>query len=186
MHGTASQHEMLRKSVQYCRSKRRALDVGAHIGICSKILARWFDNVAAFEPVKENFDCLRTNVPETVELHNVALGVAASTCDMTLPDGKVNSGCWRAAPGDSVEIRSVDSFEFTDVDFMKLDVEGFEGHVLAGATELLKAYRPVILFEDNNVGLLYYGKSWVDPKKVIQPLGYRYVTRIHKNEVWAC
>ena len=42
-------------------------------------------------------------------------------------------------------VRTLDSFEFEDVDFLKMDVEGYERHVLLGAVETLKRERPTMI-----------------------------------------
>jgi hypothetical protein len=46
-----------------------------------------------------------------------------------------------------VEVRTLDSFNFTAVDFIKIDVQGHEFGVLKGATELLKNQSPVLVME---------------------------------------
>jgi hypothetical protein len=44
----------------------------------------------------------------------------------------------------------VKSLALSKVDFIKIDVEGFEGHVLRGATETLCSYRPIVVLELNH------------------------------------
>lgn len=46
-----------------------------------------------------------------------------------------------------VEIRTLDSFAFADVRFIKIDVEGHELGVIQGATETIRAHHPAILVE---------------------------------------
>ncbi len=42
------------------------------------------------------------------------------------------------------------SLNVSRVDFIKIDVEGFEGHVLRGAKQTLATYRPVVVLELNH------------------------------------
>ena len=49
--------------------------------------------------------------------------------------------------GDRAELRPLDSFGFRNVSLLKIDVEGFEDEVLAGAERLIRESRPVILLE---------------------------------------
>jgi hypothetical protein len=46
-----------------------------------------------------------------------------------------------------VEVRTLDSFRFPDVRFIKADVEGSEREVLDGAKETIARDRPVLLLE---------------------------------------
>ena len=45
--------------------------------------------------------------------------------------------------------KTLDSFNFQNVDFIKIDVQGFELEVLKGAFETLKANSPIICIEEN-------------------------------------
>jgi FkbM family methyltransferase len=46
-----------------------------------------------------------------------------------------------------IKVRTLDSFCFESVDFIKIDVEGMEYDVLRGSTETLMRCRPIVLFE---------------------------------------
>jgi FkbM family methyltransferase len=184
MHGAAAQAAMIRQAIRFCTRRRTAVDAGAHIGLTALALSDRFERVYAFEPVPENFLCLSANVDIGVSTHNVALGSHSGECSMEQPGE--NSGCWSARPGSGTRIEPLDSFELENVDFIKIDVEGFEGEVLQGAVDALKRCRPVVLFESNGLGRKFFGESWVDPATVLEPLGYRKATQIQKNEVWTC
>ena len=49
--------------------------------------------------------------------------------------------------GDRAELRPLDRFGFQNVSLLKIDAEGFEDEVLAGAERLIRESRPVILIE---------------------------------------
>lgn len=185
VHGAGVQLQNLKAVIQYCKRRRIAVDVGAHIGLWSKPLAERFQKVWAFEPVQENMECLRRNVTAAnVEFIECALSeYADSLCEMTLPDSS-NSGCWYMRAGFQTPMTTLDSCAIDDVDLLKIDVEGAEGSVLKGAIETLKRFHPVVVFEDNGLGLKHYGKQWVDPRTVLSPLGYAHVARVRKDEVW--
>ena len=54
----------------------------------------------------------------------------------------------------SVEIRTLDSLNFSRIDFIKIDVEGFELEDLFGGINTIKKFYPIIYFEcffDDNV-----------------------------------
>lgn len=186
IHGAVAQYDFIRRCVRFCGTQRRvAVDVGAHIGLCTHaLLALGFGMVHAFEPEPGNFDCLQDNIDsERVRLHNVALGAESGTCDLTLPANE-NSGCFFAVPGASREVHALDEYGLRNVDFVKIDTEGFEGLVVQGASNTLRRCRPVVVFEDNGLGAKHYGSDWVDPKTELTKLGYHQAVRIRKDEVW--
>lgn len=183
-HGVDAQAAMLRAVLPYVRDRRTAVDAGAHIGLWSAQLAPLFGTVYAFEPVEENFVCLKQNVrDENVYRLYMALGDAAGQVEMSLPPGG-NSGCWYALPSPGVPVVTLDSLRLEDVDLIKIDVEGNEGKVLLGASRTIAASSPVVMFEDNGVGQKYFGERWVDPKSVLRRYDYRPVKRVRKDEIW--
>lgn len=192
MHGEKAQRDLIRRAVSYCQHghRRMAVDVGAHIGLCSLELALWFQNVAAFEPIEENFKCLvdNTRFESGVMAFDAALGQTRGMCRFRRHNS--NSGCWQLRTGTGgtasadVFMETLDSYGLSTVDFIKIDVEGLEGEVIRGATSTIRASKPVILFEDNGLGPQSYGKAWTNPKTELTELGYRKVARINKDEVW--
>jgi FkbM family methyltransferase len=115
-----------------------------------------FDNVIAFEPDAENYECLTRNL----EMHahgpwsarRCALADARGTVSLEQHDPG-NSGALRVARegGDVPMARLDDLLDLDeDVGLIKVDVEGFEPHVLLGAEETIRRCRPVIVFEQSN------------------------------------
>ena len=49
-----------------------------------------------------------------------------------------------------VEVRTLDSFEFSDVSMIKIDVEGHEEAVVAGAAETIRRCRPSLIIESED------------------------------------
>jgi FkbM family methyltransferase len=182
-HGVFAQQQLIVRCLRYVKTRNVAVDVGAHIGIWSRELAKTFGRVHAFEPVRENFDCLTNNVPQNVACYNMAVSQFAGSVAMHLP-AHGNSGMWRVrGPGD-VACVALDDLPFEALDLLKLDVEGCEGYVVAGAIDTLTRHAPLVIFEDNGLGQTHYGDAWEDPKNTLLALGYRRITRINKDELW--
>ena len=59
------------------------------------------------------------------------------------------------------------------VDFMKLDVDGFECHVLGGSMSILRNRRPVILMELCPYALTERGRSFEELLAILQRAEYR-------------
>lgn len=144
----------------YVRRWRRALDVGANVGIFSCDFATKFEEVVAFEPIPQTRECLAANVPQNVRIESYAIadevgmlsmyrtGSSGGSfiCDhplIAVPETPLKPG--RTIP---VEVRTIDGFAFDAVDLIKLDVQGAEYAALVGARETILRYRPVIMVEE--------------------------------------
>ena len=185
VHGADAQLRLMRSVLALIPGERRgAIDAGAHIGTWTVPLAARFSFVDAFEPHAPNFECIEKNAGQliNVTLHPVALGSQQGRC--RIMNLGANSGCGFATQGGDALVMPLDEFNFVDIDFIKIDVEGYEGHVLAGARSLLARCRPAVFFEDNGVGLANYGAAWIDPKAILADFGYVRKARIAKNELW--
>jgi len=154
--------------LEFVPDSGHVLDIGANIGIMTVLLARRARNgtIHAFEPMPVNYTVLERVVARS-GLKNVvtypwALGETNSTVEMVMPfEGTValhglshvvnetNPGekgmraevsCWRL---DDL----ADHFSGAGIAAIKIDVEGFESAVLAGAQQLLARYRPPVYCE---------------------------------------
>ncbi len=157
-------------------SRGTAIDVGAHIGLWSFNLAHWFKKVEAFEPVPAHQDCFQKNVLDVygndkVELHEFALGeredmIAIHTADTSTGDS------WVKGKG-TIPMRTLDSFGFTDVDFIKIDCEGYEEFVLRGARETIQRDVPVIIVEQKrDMAAKKFGLETLGAVKLLKEWGY--------------
>ena len=137
------------------------LDVGANIGAHTVPLAQHVGaagQVIAFEPQRILHQMLCGNlalngVPNVVT-HAVALSDAPGTCLIPLLDygSAANFGGLPmdlATEGETVTVATLDQFHLPRVDFIKLDVEGFERKVLLGAAETLGRCRPELYVEND-------------------------------------
>jgi len=92
-----------------------------------------------------------------VEIHQVALSDRNGTTTIRVPRGKPTrstisdanplADLEREIDAFEVEIRTLDSFDLSDVGFLKIDTEGHEIEVLAGAADTLQRNRPTVLVE---------------------------------------
>lgn len=133
------------------------LDIGANFGVISMALVAGGFKVTAFEPQPEVYKLLVENVP-TADCHNVALGGSAGIAKM----GKLRysernnvggNGIGVVTPFGTIDVpvRTLDSYLFADVGFIKIDVEGFEEQVLIGGAETIKRCKPVLYVEDDRI-----------------------------------
>jgi FkbM family methyltransferase len=127
-----------------------AVDVGANIGYYLLLLARAVGpdgTISCFEPDPDNLIELERNVRlnslTNVRVYPAAVGAQDATVELR---GGINSAI--AAGGEiRVPLLCLDSTAKRPVDFLKIDVEGYEGHVLAGARQVLTQDRPNLFLE---------------------------------------
>jgi FkbM family methyltransferase len=141
------------------------VDVGANIGTTTlPALARYgFERAIAVEPEPENVRLLRANaalnrLDQRVVVVEAAVG--SSPGRAAFRRGKQTRHGWRAGAGSllkadrsggpEIEIVTVDGVlaelgvDPASVGLLWLDVQGYEGHALAGATGLIDAGVPVV------------------------------------------
>lgn len=139
----------------YIREGMRILDIGANIGNHAVFFATVCkaEKVFSFEPQKDIYSILARNIElnqlnHIVELHNVALGSTKGKVAMTNNE-QDNSGAAHIDEGASGDIVLcvLDDFDLGRIDFIKIDVEGFEYDVILGARKLLTKQNPLIYIE---------------------------------------
>lgn len=146
------------------RQFRHAVDIGANVGLWTRVMAVCFDRVTAFEPSYECHEAFRLNNQASDKwiCHDVALGNERRM--ITLNTKLRSTGFTKVDDaGDLVvEQRTLDSFDLRDVDLIKIDVEGWEHNVVKGAVETIRRCKPVMIIEQkpNNAeshGLKQFG-----------------------------
>jgi FkbM family methyltransferase len=135
------------------------IDVGANRGYYSYALKRLGRRVISFEPDRTYHKPLRALLGSQACIESVALSSNSGIGEMRVPHigrsygGSLGSLSKLAVPDAMVstsyetELRTLDSYDFGDVAFVKIDVEGHEEAVLAGAANTLDRANPVLLVE---------------------------------------
>jgi len=153
-----------RACLPWIKKWRRAIDVGSHVGFWTIQMEKRFDLVECFEPVKEMRDCWWLNmerrkpgsnvdvvmIPDGVSIWPMALAEFEGSVEMEYDpadSGGTHVRTTSVRSDQPVLARALDSFDFEDVDFVKLDCEGYEDRVLAGAVATLKRCRPCVIVE---------------------------------------
>lgn len=150
----------------------KAIDVGAHLGSITLALASMFEEVFSFEPNDFNFRILQSNVVinrlDNVRLFNSCLYSHSTILslgnqekqEIDLPlnnkgefDGNLanNLGAYLFDESGSGlfehSARTLDTYEFNDISFIKIDVQGADGEVILGSLQTIQRCQPVIVFE---------------------------------------
>jgi FkbM family methyltransferase len=175
--GTYQLHKLV-EAVNLCPPDRRrvAVDVGAHVGLWTRILARAFATVHAFEPVPWFRACWARNLQEhsNARLHPYAL--SDEYTELRLRLDPTNSGSTRVdhEGGElAVQTMRLDDMRLHEVDLIKLDCEGWEEPALRGAVDTLQRCRPVVIVEQKPGHQQRAGLEAHGALRLLEAYGYR-------------
>lgn len=167
---------------QLCRKNAVSVDIGGNRGWYAYYMAWLSREVHVFEPNPICLAQLAGYKTKNMTVHEFALSDQVGTTKMRFdPDntgiGTIeqtnsltnNPGIRRLIEID-VPLKTVDSFCFSNVGFMKIDVEGHEPAVLRGAQMLLTASRPALLIE---LEVRHNPRVFEEVWSVLDPLKYR-------------
>jgi len=164
------------------------LDIGANNGLFSLAYASMYKGaqVHSFEPVSFIFDELTKNlhmnphIINDVHAHNFGLSNRTETLKLSIPAPEQHERYRRYNQKNTLDTRLfsvhgkgekkydaqfmpldvwADQQKITAVDFIKIDVEGHEYPVLEGALNTLSLFRPVVMFELNELTLTLSDRS---------------------------
>ncbi len=166
------------------------VDVGAHIGLWSLVLSHVVQStgaVVACEPSQRAFAILSQNISlnhlTNIRPLRLALshkkGVARLYQDIDFSRHSLGNNPARKHLG-SEEVRTdtLDSVMLRSglhrLDLIKIDVEGAEELVLRGATESLRRFRPLVLFEINRQAAASVGLKAAGAWSLLKGLDYHF------------
>ena len=163
----------------YIKNFRTYIDIGALDGDTAKPFIDNFEKIIAFEPNPEVFKL----IPESIEKYNVGLGDQTETRNLVLPDNGLNLAAHgsitrygKGVKTFAVNIKTLDSYNFTNIDFVKIDVEHFELQVCKGAENTFKRCMPTVMFENKR-------NEASACKHFLESLGYQ--TKMFKSDTVA-
>jgi FkbM family methyltransferase len=162
------------------RRDRNAADIGAHIGLFSRFLAERSSRVVSFEPDPVLFRTLKRFAPSNVEPRNIALSDSSGSGVLATPiiggeagrgNGSVAAAAEPGAIAVNIQLARLDDQNLSNLQFMKIDVEGHELAVLRGGANVLREERPTIWMEVEQ--RFYPDRPLADVLKEIESYGYR-------------
>ena len=163
-------------ALQYVERWKNCIDIGSNVGMWTRELAQKFEQVYCFEPNPNFIECFNKNITESnVKLFELGLSNKEHTASQ-----EFNSTQMTNTPG-NIQCRTLDSFNLNDIDFIKIDVDGFEIEVLEGAVETITRNKPVINIEMKRLKRPDICKKI---RRILRGLSYHPRKRIRSDEIW--
>tara|TARA_E500000318_G_scaffold109763_1_gene123484 strand:- start:476 stop:1114 length:639 start_codon:yes stop_codon:yes gene_type:complete len=140
---------------KYLTQKRNCLDIGSHIGVYAIEFSKHFETVNSFEPTPKIYNMLESNTKnfDNITTYNVAASndtrilpllenprVTESNIIFTEDTKSLHNRKKRfGIEPILVESKPIDSYNFKDVDFIKIDTERYTMPVLEGIVKTLES-----------------------------------------------
>ena len=165
------------------------LDCGAHLGYYSLLFSWYGGHVHAFEPTS-TYDLLTENLAnhpwaDNVTCHRLAAGATSGQKEESLHQ------VWGTAPvKNAFTFTTIDDFvrdnKLAKLDFVKIDVDGFDYQVLLGMKDVMADLRPIIMVELCPLVLAKRGLKLSQVLSLIEERDYKVVTVLDTEQNHIC
>ena len=185
------------EALNYCFSqltyKRNCIDAGGHIGTVSRILANNFNHVYSFEPLFAKYLKQNTTDKNNITIYDVGLGNEKTSEKIYIHP--TNSGGSTIVEhtrkgvknfeSKEIPIHKLDDYSIKKIDFIKIDVESYEWHVIKGAHQTLENQKPLLMIEL----MMRYQDSkrsvTLTHNYLVKNLGYRLIKMFNEDWVYS-
>jgi FkbM family methyltransferase len=156
------------------------VDVGSNYGWHAIKSSPFCKTIYSFEPQKYIHDIQKFSINENnisnIKLYNCGVGNKNETTQMSPIDYEnpsINMGDLSVGVGgETIEIKTLDSLQIPKVDFIKIDVQGYEKYVLEGAVNTITSSKPTIIIEMEDHQLRRFGYGVFELFEQLRHLDY--------------
>ena len=161
------------------KKKRRFIDIGSNIGIFSYHFSRFMENVESFEPINYVSHFIEDSKIKNIKLYKIALSDKYGKGTINVPFSDNNkplysrsslNKIYKNKTEHKVSMKTLDSYNFKNVDVIKIDVEGHEDKVIRGSLNTINLYKPIILVE---IEERFSNIGFVNQVRIIKEMGYK-------------
>lgn len=168
------------------------VDIGANEGLYTLFAASRVGEhgrVFAFEPSSREFGRLLVNISrnrlENIEAFRLALFAHAGTSHLAIAEAnhgghnalgnRIANPQINVTGSENIELQTLDAFtqKLDRLDFVKLDAEGSEAHILQGGLATVRRFQPVMLIEIAPEYLVAQGSTLDKLNGLLAELNYR-------------
>jgi FkbM family methyltransferase len=182
------------------RPIKNIIDVGANVGLYS-LYAKFLQNTNfySFEPFKKTFDVLNKNIElnniTNVKTFNIGLSDKKETKELkisfdnnglnTLGDNPLR---FNTDDVTLIEVDTIDNLFYDkniEVNYIKIDTEGFEYYILTGAKKTIEKYKPIIQLEWNKTNMNQSNVSEDMLNKLLEEIEYKEIGFVEEEKLLA-
>lgn len=169
--------------LDFVPEKKTCVQAGGAVGIWPQYLSGFFEEVYTFEPDPIQFECLESNITaKNVYKYKCALGKKSGFVKPVHDYERCNASYVINEQGNTKCI-TLDSLNIEKkVDFICLDMEGYEFFALQGAENMLQEHSPVVQVENKHYNR--YNVNKTDIKDFMESIGYSLAYTHKRDEVY--
>lgn len=175
------QRDTFQAAMGHVKEPKLFIDIGAHVGLWSRMAeTAGFQEVHAFEPNPETFQCLKLNIKGNAANCGVAISDKELSIEKQAPN---NTGAIRLIEGSGVHVINLNNRHFLDfpieeyssqTTLVKIDTEGMEADCVLGMDKIIYALRPVVCVEQ---------RSNKDALDILQKMGMQIVKQVRQDYI---
>lgn len=169
--------DTLLKLQEYIDPNKNILEIGGHCGTSTLVYSSFLsDNnkIFVYEPQVNMYNLLVHNIYQNQLQHKIVphnLGVFCYEGNATMNDIDLDGGGGTVSKryneeqdlccnfggiglgngGENIKLTTIDNMDHDNIGFIHCDAQGAENFIFSCGLETIKKYRPVILYEDNEV-----------------------------------
>ena len=194
------QYDRIIKGIKFDKSSKEvAIDIGANVGIITRLLCNYYKLVLSFEPSSNNRACIYRNQEESnnnLIIYPYALGNKNENNEIRIAPAN-SGGCslkeeflpdiYENIRKEKILVRRLDDVIPLDimnksakVSLIKLDIQGYELEALQGAENLLATHKPIIICEV----LSMFGSIEEEINKYLFSINYEKIAALGKERYY--
>ena len=169
--------DTLLKLREYINPDRNILEIGGHCGTSTIVYASFLQNdrkIYVYEPQRNMYNLLVKNIIQNKLQHKIIPNNIGVFCyegtgkmnDIDLDGGgglvakryneESNLGCnfggiGLGRNGEDIQLTTIDNMALDNIGYIHCDAQGSENFIFSKGIETIRKYRPVILYENNEV-----------------------------------
>ena len=176
--------DTLLKLSKYIDPKRNILEIGGHCGTSSIVYSSFLDDkqkLYVYEPQRNMYNLLVQNInqnnlqnkiiPNNLgvfcfegkgQMNNIDLDGGGGVVSKRYAEENILNcnfgGIGLGDDGENINLTTIDNMNLDDIGFIHCDAQGSENFIFSKGIETIKKYRPIILYENNEL----YGRYLYD------------------------